>query len=181
MYIYKITCLINNKVYVGQTTETLERRFKRHIGYNKNDNDTKFYRAIRKYGAENFKIELLEEANSRKHLDELEEYWIKKLDSINNGYNTALGRIGGDTLSKNPNLKNIKDKIRAAKIGGNNPNSAKIKMINVKTNEVKYYNSMSECQKENDIPRHDIIQRRCVGKITKPYRDMFLFEYNKEV
>ena len=46
--IYKITCLVNQKVYVGQTSETIEKRFARHMGYQKEENDTKFYRAIRK-------------------------------------------------------------------------------------------------------------------------------------
>lgn len=32
--IFKITCKINNKVYIGQTTEILERRFRRHIEIN---------------------------------------------------------------------------------------------------------------------------------------------------
>lgn len=48
MYIYKITCKVNNKVYIGQTTETVSKRFSRHMGYQKNDHDTKFYRAVRK-------------------------------------------------------------------------------------------------------------------------------------
>lgn len=50
--IYKITCKINNKVYIGQTIETLTQRFNRHMGYQKEEHDTKFYRAVRKYGKE---------------------------------------------------------------------------------------------------------------------------------
>ena len=52
--VYKITCKINNKMYVGQTTQTLKQRFSRHMGYQKDEHNTKFYRAVRKYGAENF-------------------------------------------------------------------------------------------------------------------------------
>lgn len=40
--IYKITCKINNKVYIGQTIETLTQRFNRHMGYQKDEHDTKF-------------------------------------------------------------------------------------------------------------------------------------------
>lgn len=54
MIIYKITCIVNNKVYIGQTSETLKQRFSRHMGYPKEEHDTKFYRAVRKYGRDKF-------------------------------------------------------------------------------------------------------------------------------
>ena len=38
--------------YIWQTTESLDKRFKRNMGYQKDEHDTKFYRAIRKYGKE---------------------------------------------------------------------------------------------------------------------------------
>ena len=56
---------MNQKVYIGQTSETIEKRFARHMGYQKDEHDTKFYRAIRKYGKENFKIESIDFANSQ--------------------------------------------------------------------------------------------------------------------
>ena len=65
MYIYKITCKVNNKVYIGQTTEALDKRFSRHMGYQKDTYDTKFYKAVRKYGVENFYIELLDIAHTK--------------------------------------------------------------------------------------------------------------------
>ena len=43
--VYKITCLVNNKVYIGQTYLSLERRFTSHISSSKSK-DTKFYRAM---------------------------------------------------------------------------------------------------------------------------------------
>lgn len=43
MIIYKITCKANNKIYIGQTSESLKQRFSRHMGYQKDDHDTKFY------------------------------------------------------------------------------------------------------------------------------------------
>lgn len=63
--IYKITCLVNQKVYIGQTSETIEKRFARHMGYQKDESDTKFYRAIRKYGKENFRIEAIDFAETQ--------------------------------------------------------------------------------------------------------------------
>lgn len=121
--IYKITCKINNKIYIGQTTETLKQRFSKHIGYQKENSDTKFYRAIRKYGANNFYIEELDSAKNQEELDEKELYWINKLEAVNKGYNSKAvkGKCGGDTLSNHPNKTTISEKIRQSKLGDKNP------------------------------------------------------------
>ena len=121
--VYKITCKINNKMYIGQTTETLKQRFSRHMGYQKDEHNTKFYRAVRKYGAENFHIEELDIAKNQTELDEKELYWINKLDTVNNGYNSKAvkGKCGGDTLSNHPNKDLISKKISNSKIGDKKP------------------------------------------------------------
>ena len=49
---------LNDKLYIGQTTETLEQRFSRHCGYQLNDK-THLHRAIKKYGWENFDHEIV--------------------------------------------------------------------------------------------------------------------------
>lgn len=177
MFIYKIVCKINNKIYIGQTTETLEKRFKRHMTYQKDMSDTKFYRAVKKYGVENFYIELVDTASSKEELDTLEEYYIKYYNCIEYGYNTALGKIGGDTLSKHPNLDNIRKKLSESKKGHLNPNATKVKAINLNTNETYIFGSVKECQLHFNIPRHDIIIRRCKNEIKKPYNNYLIFEY----
>ena len=62
-YIYKITNIKNEKAYIGQTTRTVEDRWHKHqresIGA-KARLDTKFARALRKDGVENFRVETLE-------------------------------------------------------------------------------------------------------------------------
>ena len=64
MIIYKITNKINNKVYIGLTTQTVETRWKQHIqtafSENHPDSQTIFKKAIRKYGPDNFKIEVID-------------------------------------------------------------------------------------------------------------------------
>jgi len=55
--------------------------------------DTKFYRAIRKYGENNFYIELLE-TTTIDNLNEREKYWISYYNSYKNGYNSTLGGDG---------------------------------------------------------------------------------------
>lgn len=92
MIIYKITNKVNNKVYVGQTTRTLEIRWKCHINESKHQHRP-ICRAIRKHGKENFYIEQLEYCSNKSELDEKEKYWIEKLNSMNPsfGYNARAG------------------------------------------------------------------------------------------
>lgn len=87
--IYKYKNKINNKCYVGQTCNSLyERSGKNGIGYR---HCSKFYNAIKKYGWNNFICEILKENISQEEANDLEVYYISKLDSINNGYNITIG------------------------------------------------------------------------------------------
>lgn len=178
--VYKISNDINAKIYIGQTTETLDKRFKRHCGYQLKDG-TYLHNAMKKYGIEHFSIELVEIVQSQKQLDEKEYYWIQFYDSIKYGYNLKKekGKCGGDTLSNHPNIQEIKNKISKSKEKEKNPNSIKVKAINIKTSEEKIFNSMKECQIYFNIHRHDIISRRCRNIIKKPYKDILNFEYIK--
>lgn len=179
MIIYKITNKLNNKCYIGQTSETLQKRVKRHFGYQCKENDTKFYRVIRKYGKDNFYFEQIDESNNQDELDEKEVYWIHFYDSVNNGYNSKndKGKCGGDTLTHNPNLDKIREKISKSKLKELNPNSTCIKVTNIKTSEELIFNSMIECQERLFIPYHSIISKRCKHKILKPYKNIYQFEY----
>ena len=91
-YIYKITNTLNDKVYIGQTIKTVQKRFTQH----KNNSNKEYfsqivlYKAFKKYGIENFICEEIEEVPNDK-LDEREKYWIEYYDSYFNGYNSTLG------------------------------------------------------------------------------------------
>ena len=94
MLIYKITNMINNKVYIGQTTKSLEQRLKTH----KRDSISKnsyFYQAVRKYGWDNFSAEIIEDnITDIDTLNEREQYWIKYYNSFldkTKGYNSTSG------------------------------------------------------------------------------------------
>jgi len=89
--IYKVTNLINNKCYIGQTIQRLKVRKRRHINDTLKESNLKFHRALRKYGLNNFKWEIINEENDRDKLNDLEKYYIKFFDCKNNGYNSTDG------------------------------------------------------------------------------------------
>ena len=88
MIIYKTTNLINGKIYIGQDT-------KNNPNYLGSGKILKF--ALKKYGIENFKKEILEECLTLDELNELEKYWINKFNSTddNIGYNLSFGGQSG--------------------------------------------------------------------------------------
>lgn len=95
--IYKITNNINDKVYIGQTIQTIKTRFKNHLATarcNNSHSSAPIYRAIKKYGEENFSIEIVEDNIPSELLDEREQYWIQYYDSYYSGYNATLGGQG---------------------------------------------------------------------------------------
>lgn len=92
-YIYKISNSINDKLYVGQTTESIKRRFGRHRSHSKEEKNSNIviYRAFNKYGFDNFHIEVLEEVTETL-LSEREQFWIKELNTlVPTGYNMLSG------------------------------------------------------------------------------------------
>lgn len=98
MIIYKITNTINGRVYIGQTVTSLARRWSQHTTSKKN---SPMYNAFRKYGAENFTIEVVCSALSPEHLNELEQHFIKAYDSmVPKGYNLTSGGDSAFTRSQ---------------------------------------------------------------------------------
>lgn len=92
--IYKITNLINNKIYIGQTKQHYLDRWTQHKSHARtNSSNHKLAKAIRKYGEENFFVEVVEKC-SYEELDEKEIYWIKYYNSIKEGYNIQPGGHG---------------------------------------------------------------------------------------
>lgn len=179
-YIYQIKNNINSKVYVGQTTETLSQRFKRHIGYQLNATyQSKIHKAMIKYGKENFYIELIEEVKNQEILTKREYYWIHKLNSINNGYNINDSglKYGGDTLSNHPNKKIIFQKISKSVTGGKNHKSRTVKAIDLLNSKEYIYLSLAECVKDLELVTHKNITRITNDGKKTPYRKRWWFEY----
>ena len=92
-YIYKIWNDINDKLYIGQTSRRLSERWGSHCSDSKTGH-TKFYNAIKKYGIENFHIDIIEQVPDE-DMNKREEFWIKFYNSYHDGYNSTLGGEGG--------------------------------------------------------------------------------------
>lgn len=101
--IYKRTSP-SGKYYIGKSVTSEEKRWKRHVkeALDKNSDtyNTLLSYAIRKYGEENFQLEILEDNIPNEILVEKEQYYINKynayyLDFPYNGYNMTRGGDGG--------------------------------------------------------------------------------------
>lgn len=98
MIIYKITNIINGKVYIGKTVHSLKQRWSEHccdafrlFYWNK-----RLYLAMRDYGLDNFIIEELCKFKTSEWLNSAEKWFIKKLKANDwrYGYNATPGGDG---------------------------------------------------------------------------------------
>lgn len=100
--IYKFVNLINNECYVGKSIN-LEYRIKNHwdnaFRESSSEYNSLLHQAIREYGTNNFKVEIIETC-SRDVLEEREKYYIRTLNTLTpKGYNVAAGGQGGTPVN----------------------------------------------------------------------------------
>lgn len=113
-YIYQIINDINNKIYIGKTEFSIDKRFKEHCSdaFKERNEKRPLYSAMRKYGIEHFHIELIEETDFP---EEREKYWIEQKQSFKKGYNATLGGDGKKYLDYDliiasyKEIKSVKD------------------------------------------------------------------------
>lgn len=110
--IYIICNKVNNKKYIGQTIQEINKRFNQHLQLRQSNKNQLIFKAIKKYGKENFYIKVLKDnINTYKDLNFYEEYYIKEYNSMTpNGYNMCPG---GQKWRRAPlNIEeNIKEKL----------------------------------------------------------------------
>jgi len=167
-YIYKIKNIINNKEYVGCTINTLKKRFEEHVwGCLKTDINTKFCNSIRKYGIENFKIEMLEECYTS-NIYERERFYINEFKTYENGLNSTYG---GEGCLGYKHSKEIREKIsKILKDGRSHKGKtyeelygdrAKEEKERRKLSVKKSWDSLSENEKEERVKKQqEILQKK---------------------
>lgn len=111
--IYKITNLMNNKMYVGFTSQNPPaKRIYSHCSLA----NTAISKAIQKYGKENFKFEVILQGMDRNDVLSMETYFIETMNTLSpNGYNLTTG---GENYQFSEEIKN---KMSVDRIGKNNP------------------------------------------------------------
>lgn len=99
--IYIIRNTVNDKVYIGQTCQSVKERFCQHLkpSTSKQRGSYKIYNAMKKYGRDKFYVETLETGISESEIDQKEIEYIEKFNSFENGYNSTPGG-DGKTISR---------------------------------------------------------------------------------
>jgi group I intron endonuclease len=107
--IYKTTNLINGKIYVGKD---------KYNNPNYYGSGELLKKAIKKYGKENFRKDIVEFCNSIEHLNEREIYWIATFNATTRdiGYNLNKGGVGGCPMGHYVS-EETKQKIREKRLG----------------------------------------------------------------
>lgn len=174
---------INNKVYIGQTSQSLQRRWQNGFGYKHNEY---FFNAIQKYGWDNFEHIILYTNCTLEEANFLEEALIKKYDSCNKekGYNLRLG--GNNSSPSQESIEKMrqshlgkkmseeqKEKISKSNIGKHNyvyTNDDREKMSKLKQKQVlcittnQIFSSIEEAEKWCGLAKHSHIGSVCQGK-----------------
>jgi group I intron endonuclease len=173
--IYKVTNLVNEKIYIGQTIHTIQRRKREHINNARGGSSMALYRAMRKYGTDNFVFEPICYCTSREEASSKEIEMIKLLNSKARhvGYNMTDGGEGANGCHPSEETRakmrakilspETKEKIRRAGIGRRHTEETKIKMSKAQrghipwtlgthlTEEVK--NKLSKVMKRRILPK----------------------------
>lgn len=97
--IYKIECMVNNKVYIGQTVN-FKARIQNHLGVLNNNKHTNPFLQddFNQFGQNNFSFEIIDTANSLEESLQKETYWINYYGGIDN--DTTYNVKGNDKDNK---------------------------------------------------------------------------------
>jgi hypothetical protein len=136
MVVYKTTNIINNKIYVGKDA----RNSPSYLGSGK-----LLKEAIEKYGKENFVKEVLEVCDSPGMLARREQYWIRKLNSINPhiGYNLYASEKNQNSYERTAGARAREQNYRRIEEQQEIKNKKQVKRRTKQEHEQKQYNSPS--------------------------------------
>ncbi len=108
MHIYKWTHIESRRCYIGQSIQNPNQRRLEHICDSRHNPRTyHFHNALKKYGVDAFTWEVIDTAESLEELNLLEEKYVIKYDSINNGFN--IRDPGNNKLHSEESKKRMKE------------------------------------------------------------------------
>jgi group I intron endonuclease len=114
MFLYKITNNITQIFYIGITKKPINKRFKEHYYSSVCNRQTRLCNAIRKYGINNFSINLIREYNNKLDLEIAEQILIKYFKDNNvETYNILSGEYHDRTVKDKESWKN---KLKIARV-----------------------------------------------------------------
>ncbi len=174
--VYKVSNNKNGKIYIGITSQGIDVRWSKHCSDANTDSNFPIHNAIRKYGKENFQIEIIEVINNSTDYDQLKEreiYWIKEFDSYNRekGYNLTLG---GDGTFGRFHSEETKDKIRQKTIGHKVSKDTKNRMSESQKNVKRNYSALAKLSNK----RWENPEEREKASINN-HRNVIILQYNK--
>ena len=113
MVIYKITNIVNGKVYIGQTVQTNPKmRWYEHWAAAKSGHTQHLYKSMRKYGVDAFAWKIIDQAETIEVLNQLETKWISHYRGITKCYNHRDG--GDNSLHSNDSIEKMRESQKAA-------------------------------------------------------------------
>ena len=154
--VYKITNLINNKFYIGSTSNSFYNRFHQHLSdFKIGKREIRIlYRAFEKYGVENFSFKIVHIALKEECISAEQFYLDKGTD-----YNCA--KIAGSVLG----LKHRKDSKTRTVIKGEHHCAIAVDMYSKDEKFIKSFDSITEAIEETGIKSKSNITQCCKGKV----------------
>ena len=175
--IYKLTNTVNNKIYIGGTTETLDTRYHRHVVKALKGSEYPLHKAIREYGESAFEKTIIEDCGSLERMNERENYWIATLSSTNPeiGYNAKSG--GGIRF------QTIESRIKIGNAHRGKISEKRIAVLQYSGNGdfIAEYPSLTAAAEENKLNRSQII-RSLNKKYTRPSKsNPYIWIYKTDI
>lgn len=145
----------SGKVYIGITSQKLNRRWRDGEGYKKN---IYFYRAIKKYKWCNFTHEILEDNLTEYEANKKEIEYIKKYKSNNSQYGYNI-KSGGNACKMAESSKEKLSKI--ARNREKEPRNVEIYMMNEQCEILKEFDSILNVERELGVKSQHIYDALC--------------------
>lgn len=149
MFIYKITCTKNKKIYIGQTIQDPGQRWRQHLSSlnNNKHSNPPLQHSFNKYGEKNFQFKILKQAETIEELNELEIKYIKKYACLTpKGFNITKGGLNYEVTLES-RIKQSKKNLKKA-FNVYDANTGK---------KLGKYDNTIECSIEFNIPSTNII------------------------